>query len=173
LRAILRLGKEIDVRILVPMVTLPEDLAHVQQCLSRQGAELGVVSLPRLGAMIETPAAALSARSLESYADFLSFGTNDLTQYAFAADRNNAAVERYFKDASAVILRLLAITHDDCREMPLSICGEIAGRATHIPKLLQCGIRTLSVAPPLIPAIKEAIRGVWSHRPVALRAKAP
>jgi phosphoenolpyruvate-protein kinase (PTS system EI component) len=64
----------------------------------------------------------------------------------------------YFNDSDAVIFRLLQIAHDDASQMPLSICGELAGRAAHIPKLLRCGIRTLSVAPPLIPIIKEAVR---------------
>lgn len=81
-------------------------------------------ALPRLGAMIETPAAALSVCDTAPHVDFLSFGTNDLTQYAFAADRDNAAVEMYFDDSSSVIFRLLQIAHDDAPQMPLSICGE-------------------------------------------------
>jgi phosphoenolpyruvate-protein kinase (PTS system EI component) len=122
------------------------------------GEKLKVFPLPKLGAMIETPAAALSAREITKHIDFLSFGTNDLTQYAFAADRENAAVEQYFDDASDVIFKLLRITHDDVPDVPLSICGELAGRPEHISKLLQCGIRTFSVAPPLIPMIKEVMR---------------
>jgi phosphoenolpyruvate-protein kinase (PTS system EI component) len=88
----------------------------------------------------------------------LSFGTNDLTQYAFAADRENAAVEQYFNDAADVIFRLLRITHEDVPDVPLSVCGELAGRPKYIPKLLRCGIRTLSVAPPAVSIVKEAIR---------------
>jgi phosphoenolpyruvate-protein kinase (PTS system EI component) len=158
LRAVLELSREFDIRVLVPMVTLPEDVEIVKECLVQLGAELDISPLPRIGAMIETPAAALSARKLAPYVDFLSFGTNDLTQYAFAADRENAAVEQYFDDASDVIFRLMQATHEDVPDMPLSVCGELAGRTEHIPRLLQCGIRTLSVAPPLIPMIKEAIR---------------
>jgi phosphoenolpyruvate-protein phosphotransferase len=158
LRAVLELGREFDVRVLVPMVTLPEDIAVVKECLTHLGLELQISSLPRLGAMIETPAAALSAREIAKHVDFLSFGTNDLTQYAFAADRDNAAVERYFNDAADVIFRLLRIAHDDAPEVPLSVCGELAGRPDHVSRLLQCGIRTLSVAPPLVPIIKEAVR---------------
>ena len=158
LRAVLELAKEFDVRILVPMVTLPDDVAVVKEYLTQLGSELQASSLPRLGAMIETPAAALSAREIARHVDFLSFGTNDLTQYAFAADRENAAVEQYFNDAAEVIFRLLGLTHDDVPNVPLSVCGELAGRPEHIPRLLQCGIRTLSVAPPLIPIVKETIR---------------
>ncbi|OGV70563.1 MAG: phosphoenolpyruvate--protein phosphotransferase [Lentisphaerae bacterium RIFOXYA12_FULL_48_11] len=158
LQAMLKLSQEFDVRILIPMASLPEDIVKVKECLTRLGEEMGISPLPKLGAMIETPAAALSALAMEPHVDFLSFGTNDLTQYSFAADRENAAVEQYFKDSADVIFRLLRITHDDVPDMPLSVCGELAGRAAHIPKLLQCGIRSLSVAPPLIPIIKETIR---------------
>ena len=166
LRAILELSREFDVRILVPMVTLPDDVAAVKVYLTQLGSELQMSSLPELGAMIETPAAALSAREIGRYVDFLSFGTNDLTQYAFAADRENAAVEQYFNDAAEVIFRLLGLTHDDVPDVPLSVCGELAGRPEHIPRLLQCGIRTLSVAPPLIPIVKETIRNSLCTAPL-------
>jgi phosphoenolpyruvate-protein kinase (PTS system EI component) len=165
-RALLELAKEFDVRVLVPMVTLPDDVAVVKEYLTQIGSEMHMSSLPKLGAMIETPAAALSAREIAKHVDFLSFGTNDLTQYAFAADRENAAVERYYNDAADVIFRLLRITHDDVPDVPLSVCGELAGRPEHIPKLLQCGIRTFSVAPPLVPMIKEAIRNSLCTAPL-------
>jgi len=158
LRAVLQLTKEFNVRVLVPMVTLPDDVAVVKECLTQLASELQLSSLPKLGAMIETPAAALSAREIAKHVDFLSFGTNDLTQYVFAADRENAAVEQYFNDAADAIFRLLRITHDDAPDVPLSVCGELAGRPEHIPKLLQCGIRTFSIVPPLVPIIKEAVR---------------
>jgi phosphoenolpyruvate-protein kinase (PTS system EI component) len=166
LRALLELAKEFDVSILVPMVTLPDDVITVKEHLSQLGSELQVPSLPKLGAMIETPAAALSAKEIAKHVDFLSFGTNDLTQYAFAADRENAAVERYFNDASDVIFRLLQITHDDVPDVPLSVCGELAGRPEHLTKLLKYGIRTFSIAPPLVPIIKETIRNSWCTAPL-------
>jgi len=158
LRAILKLADDFDIRILIPMVTQPQDVVTIREALDRMGAKRGTNACPPLGAMIETPAAALSVSAIAPHVDFLSFGTNDLTQYAFAADRDNAAVEMYFNDSDAVIFRLLRIAHDDAPRMPLSVCGELAGRAVHIPKLLHGGIRTLSVAPPLIPVIKEAVR---------------
>jgi phosphoenolpyruvate-protein phosphotransferase len=126
LRAVLELAREFDVRVLLPMVTLPEDIVAIREYLSQLGRELQMFSLPRLGAMIETPAAALSAGEIAKHVDFLSFGTNDLTQYAFAADRDNVAVERYFNDASDVIFRLLRIAHDDAPDVSLSVCGELA-----------------------------------------------
>jgi phosphoenolpyruvate-protein kinase (PTS system EI component) len=165
LRAVLELAREFDISVLVPMVTLPDDVAVVKEFLEQLGSELQLSSLPRLGAMIETPAAALSAREIAKHVDFLSFGTNDLTQYAFAADRENAAVEQYFNDAADAIFRLLRITHDDVPDIPLSLCGELAGRPEYIPRLLQCGIRTFSIAAPLIPVIKETIRNSWCSAP--------
>jgi phosphoenolpyruvate-protein kinase (PTS system EI component) len=139
LRAVLELARDFDVRLLIPMVALPDDVAAVRECLSQLGSELQISSLPKLGAMIETPAAALSAREIAEQADFLSFGTNDLTQYAFAADRENAAVERYFDDSADVIFRLLQIVHDDVPDVPLSVCGELAGQPAYAPRLLGCG----------------------------------
>lgn len=158
LAAILELSGEFDIRVLIPMVTLPSDVLIVKEQLLKLGEKMGLSEVPSIGAMIETPAAALSAQAIGKYVDFLSFGTNDLTQYTFAADRDNAAVEQYFDDGSDVIFRLLQLVHNDNREMPLSLCGELAGRPEYISKLLHCGIRTLSVAPPLLPQVKQAIR---------------
>lgn len=165
LRAVLELAREFDIRILVPMVTKPDDVVAVKGYLTQLGSELKISSLPKLGAMIETPAAAFSAQEIAKHVDFLSFGTNDLTQYMFAADRENAAVEQYFNDTSDVIFRLLQMVHDDVPDAPLSLCGELAGRPEYISRLLQCGIRTFSVAAPLIPIIKESIRNCFCTDP--------
>jgi len=159
LQAILTLLDEFDIQLLVPMVSLPEDMAFVKQAMTQQCSRLNIV-LPKLGAMIETPAAALSAKSIAPYVDFMSFGTNDLTQYVFAADRENAAVEAYFNDSSEAIFRLIAMVHDDLSDMPLSVCGELAGRKEHTARLLRCGISSLSVSGPLVAIIKETIRNL-------------
>jgi phosphoenolpyruvate-protein kinase (PTS system EI component) len=89
LAAILELSSDFDIRLLVPMVTLPTDVLVVKEALIQLGKTLNLSQLPQLGVMIETPAAALSAKVIGRHVDFLSFGTNDLTQYAFAADREN------------------------------------------------------------------------------------
>lgn len=158
LDVLLQLSADFDLHILVPMVTLPRDMARVKDLLCQTAAKNGVAAVPRLGAMIETPAAALSARDIMEHADFLSFGTNDLTQYVFAADRENAAVDDYFDDTNDIIFRVLKMVHDDVPHVPLSVCGELAGRSDCTTKLLECGVTTLSVAPPSIPEIKQAIR---------------
>lgn len=159
LQAILALMDEFDMELLVPMVTFPEDVQFVKDMLAMQCAKLDIVP-PKLGAMIETPAAALSAKAIAPYVDFMSLGTNDLTQYTFAADRENTAVEGYFNDSSDVIFRLIAMVHSDVPTIPLSVCGELAGRKEHIAKLLQCGINSLSVAAPLVAIVKETIRSI-------------
>lgn len=157
LKALLALATTFDIQLLVPMVTIPEDMEIVRDALSTLCAQIRV-SPPPLGAMIETPAAALSASNIAPYVDFFSFGTNDLTQYTFAADRENVAVESYYTDTSAVIIRLIALVHNDAPTVPLSICGELAGRRHMVHQLLRCGVRSLSVSAPLIPSIKEAVR---------------
>jgi phosphoenolpyruvate-protein kinase (PTS system EI component) len=108
--------------------------------------------------MVETPAAALAASEILRHADFLSFGTNDLTQYSFAADRENAAVDAYFDDTHDVIFRLISMVSDDVPDVPLSVCGELAGRAEATSRLVMSGVTSLSVAPPSIPMIKQAVR---------------
>lgn len=158
LRAIIALMDDFDIQILVPMVALPEDIVIVKDKLDSLCKLLNVSSPPSLGAMIETPACALSAKLFAPHVTFMSFGTNDLTQYVFAADRENAAVENYYDDASDVIFRLINIVHNDLPDMPLSICGELAGREEYVSRLLASGISALSIAAPLIPAIKSAIR---------------
>jgi len=158
LQAIFQLSSDFELHILVPMVTLPDDLRAVKERLDETARQTHTSHPPDLGAMIETPAAALAAREIVKHANFLSFGTNDLTQYAFAADRENAAVDAYFDDTHDAIFRLLRIVHDDIPGVPLSICGELAGRPGALSAILRCGISSLSVAPPSIPTIKEAVR---------------
>lgn len=158
LEVLLILSSEFNLHILVPMVTVPQDMQFVREWLQELASQSKISPVPKLGAMIETPGAALSLRHIAQYADFVSFGTNDLTQYTFAADRENAAVERFFDDTHEAIFRLLEIAHLDVPDIPFSVCGELAGRSEYVAKLLQCGVNTLSVAPPLIPAVKEAVR---------------
>jgi len=89
LRTFLRLSREHDLRILVPMVTLAEEMEKVRTSVERAARAIGISELPPLGAMIETPAAALCSDEIAAHADFLNLGTNDLTQYTMAADREN------------------------------------------------------------------------------------
>jgi phosphoenolpyruvate-protein phosphotransferase len=158
LRALLRLSTNHDARIMVPMVTGAEDIKKTRDILLAAAADLDIGTLPQLGAMVETPAAALCTKEIAHYADFLSVGTNDLTQYTMVADRENPLVSNYFIDDHPAVIRLLKIITAEANGCPVSICGELAGRPDALPILLDLGITTLSVAPPLIPEIKERIR---------------
>lgn len=157
-RALLRLAQEYHVRLLVPMVTLAEDLKRVREHLEAAADDIGAGNVPPLGAMIETPAAALCVGEIAPHADFLAIGTNDLTQYTMAAGRENPLVSDYFLDDHAAILRLIRLICEEAAGKPLSVCGELAGKASALQPLLSLGIRTLSVAPPLVPGLKDGVR---------------
>jgi phosphoenolpyruvate-protein phosphotransferase len=160
LAALVRLSGARDVRILVPMVTLEEDIRAARLLFDETCAALAVEKCPAFGAMIETPAAALGIPAIARHVDFLSVGTNDLTQYTFAAGRDDPNVNQYFQDAHASLLRLLEIIVDDAGDLPLTLCGELAGREELLPRLLAIGFRAFSVAPPLIPTMKDRIRSL-------------
>ena len=160
LKSLLRLSRTQDIRILVPMVTFERDMQQMRELLVAVAREIGIENLPPLGAMIETPAAALTVGQIARHADFLSVGTNDLTQYTLVAGRDNATVSGYYEDTHPSMLRLLGIIIAEASGKPVSICGEMAGREDVIPTLLKIGFRALSISPPLIPTTKELIRSI-------------
>ena len=160
LGAILRLSQEHPVRVLIPMVTLEEDIQKMREAFDALSAERKISRIPAFGAMVETPAAALAIPALLKHVDFLCVGTNDLTQYTLAAGRDDAAVNDYYQDSHESILRLLSIILADAKQRPVTLCGELAGRESWVPRLLQMGFRALSVAPTVIPTTKATIRGV-------------
>ena len=160
LRALLRLSRAQPIRILVPMITLERDIAQLRERLTAAARDLGMETLPALGAMIETPAAALGIAQLAAHCDFLCVGTNDLTQYTLAAARDDEAVSEYYSDDHPALLRLLGIIVSEASGKPVTICGELAGREEAIPRLLRLGFRGLSVAPRLIPTTKDLIRSI-------------
>lgn len=114
--------------------------------------------LPPLGAMIETPAAALCAQELAGAADFLSIGTNDLTQYTMVAGREEPSVTEYYQEDHLAMQRLISMVVQAAGSLPVTLCGELANRTDRLTGLLGAGIRSLSVAPPLVPVVKAAIR---------------
>ena len=160
LKSLLRLSQTQDIRILVPMVTFERDMQQIRELLVAVADEMGIQKLPPLGAMIETPAAALTVGQIARHADFLSVGTNDLTQYTLVAGRDNATVSDYYEDTHPSMLRLLGIIIGEASGKPVTICGEMAGREEVIPTLLEIGFRALSISPPLIPTTKELIRSI-------------
>src|SRR5205807_8750238 len=107
LAALFRLAREQDVRILVPMVTLEEDIREIRVLFDATLETFPGEKRPPFGAMIETPAAALGVATIARHVDFLSVGTNDLAQYTLAAGRDDPTVSRYYDDTHAAVLRLL------------------------------------------------------------------
>jgi phosphoenolpyruvate-protein kinase (PTS system EI component) len=140
------------------MVTVESDVVQVVDTIRKLAAAMDVNEVPQIGAMIETPAAALTVRSLVKHVDFLCIGSNDLTQYTLAAGRENPSVTEYFIDDHPSVLRLMEIVVQDAGSTPVSLCGELAGRTGAIPELLRIGLRSLSVAPSLVPEICQMIR---------------
>jgi phosphoenolpyruvate-protein phosphotransferase len=158
--AILRLAQEHPVRMLVPMVTLEDDIRRMRQAFDVMSTERKVANPPEFGAMVETPAAALGIPALLKYVDFFSVGTNDLTQYTLAAGRDDASVNDYYLDGHESVVRLLSIILADAGERPVTLCGELASREAYVPRLLNMGFRALSVAPASIPTTKAIIREI-------------
>jgi phosphotransferase system enzyme I (PtsI) len=158
LRALLDSSRRFNIGILIPMVTVESDLVQVVDAIRKLAAAMDVNEIPQIGAMIETPAAALTVRSLVKHVDFLCIGSNDLTQYTLAAGRENPSVTEYFIDDHPSVLRLMEIVIKDAGSTPVSLCGELAGRTGAIPELLRIGLRSLSVAPSLVPEIYQMIR---------------
>lgn len=157
LRTFLRIAAVHDVRILVPMVTLARDVQWIRDMTLEARWDLGLDKLPPVGAMIEVPAAALCSDLLAEHADFFSIGTNDLTQYTMAAARENSLVADYYIEDHAAVVRLVEMAVRGIGGKPISVCGEAAARPGLLKSLLDLGIRTLSVAPPAVPLVKEAI----------------
>ncbi|HEX3999016.1 MAG TPA: phosphoenolpyruvate--protein phosphotransferase [Pirellulales bacterium] len=156
--ALVRLAAEHSLRVLVPMVTLEDDIRRMRETFDAIVAERAVGKPPPFGAMVETPAAALEIAEIGRHVDFFCIGTNDLTQYTLAAARDDASVSDYYLDGHESIMRLLSIIVSESGGRPVTVCGELAGREAFIPQLLKMGYRGLSVAPTLIPTTKALIR---------------
>ena len=158
LRAILAVPEVERCRIMVPMVASIAELIAVREALDRLRAELGVGPV-QLGAMVETPAAAATADLIAAHADFLSIGSNDLTQYVLAMDRGNPAVAAGIDGLHPAVLRLIRMTCDGAatRGVPVSVCGGLAADPLAAPILVGLGVRTLSVPPARVPATKALV----------------
>src|SRR5215469_876972 len=165
LRAVLRLAADHQVRILVPMVTDHSELVQLRRLFEDLHQELVSEKLPHtwpapIGAMIETPSAAILADQIAAECDFLSFGTNDLTQYVLCAERGNPALNLYADALHPAVLRICqpAIEAAQKRKISVSVCGEIGSDLEAVPILLGLGLRDLSVTAAAVPNIKALVR---------------
>ncbi|MBE2198979.1 MAG: phosphoenolpyruvate--protein phosphotransferase [Anaerolinea sp.] len=170
LRAILRAsvdaaGTPANVKMMFPMIGSVAELRAAKAALANVQAELqaeGKLFDPQMevGVMIEVPSAVTVADQLAAEADFFSIGTNDLTQYAMAADRGNARVADLADALQPAVLRLIqqTVTAGHAAGIWVGICGELAGNATAVPVLIGLGLDELSMSAPAVPDVKEAIR---------------
>lgn len=158
LRAILRGAPQ--AKIMAPMVASLSELRAVRAALDEARRELGLVGRTDLGVMIETPAAAATADLLAAEADFLSVGTNDLSQYALAMDRLNPDLAGEIDALHPAVLRLIARTTEGGRQHALwtGVCGGLAGEMAAIPILIGLGVTELSMPSAAIPEAKALIR---------------
>ncbi len=163
LRAILRSAAHGKVHLLIPMLTHASEIRQTLQLIEQARHELdrkGMVHGPvRLGAMIEIPAAALSLRLFLKHFDFLSIGTNDLIQYTLAIDRADESVAHLYDPLHPAVLRLVADTIAAARAQGkgVSVCGEMAGDVSMTRLLLGLGLRSFSMHPSQVLAVKQRI----------------
>jgi phosphocarrier protein FPr len=165
LRALLRVAAARPLRVMLPMVSTVEEVRSARELLAeaREALEARGVAVParlELGIMLEVPSAALVAEHLAPLVDFFSVGTNDLTQYAMAAERGNSEVAALADPLHPAVLRLVERTVSAAAEAgrTVAVCGEVAGDRLAVPLLVGLGVRELSMSHTLIPAAKQAVR---------------
>ncbi|MBG9388706.1 phosphoenolpyruvate--protein phosphotransferase [Caenimonas aquaedulcis] len=173
LRAILRAASHGQVNMLIPMLAHASEIRQTLSLIDFARAELdnrGVAYGPiRIGAMIEIPAAALTLKIFLKYFDFLSIGTNDLIQYTLAIDRADESVAHLYDPLHPAVLRLVAETIAECNAQGkgVSVCGEMAGDTTLTRLLLGLGLRSFSMHPAQILAVKQEVLRVDTTRMAA------
>jgi phosphoenolpyruvate-protein phosphotransferase (PTS system enzyme I) len=175
IRAILRAAADRDIQLMLPLVTLVEEVEQSREIVLEEGQALrregirAAESVP-VGVMIETPAAVLIADRLAEVSAFFSIGTNDLTQYTLAVDRGNARLAARFTPHHPSIVRQLHQVLQVGRSagIPVSVCGEMASEPLSAVLLLGLGYDRLSVSPPALPLVKWVVRTV--PEPAAARA---
>jgi phosphotransferase system enzyme I (PtsI) len=170
LRAILRTSVHRNVGLMFPMVTTMEELREAKAILQECRNELrekGILfdTQMEVGAMIETPAAALISDMIGKEVDFLSIGTNDLIQYTTAIDRQNDELAHLYQPTHPAVIRLLKMVVSGARTNGIwvGVCGEMAGDILLTPLLVGLGIDELSTSPSLVPQVKRAIRSLSSR----------
>jgi phosphoenolpyruvate-protein phosphotransferase (PTS system enzyme I) len=171
IRAVLRAAAHANIQLMIPLVTRLDEVDRTRALVAEEAAALAragieAASSVPLGVMVETPAAALIADRLAAECDFLSVGTNDLTQYTLVVDRGNARLADRFNAHDPSVLRLLKLVADAARAAgkPASVCGEMASEPLSAFLLIGLGYDTLSVAPPKLTIVKWTVRQVSAAR---------
>ncbi|TMF22144.1 MAG: phosphoenolpyruvate--protein phosphotransferase [Chloroflexi bacterium] len=162
LRAALRIAAGYPLRLMFPMVSTVDEVRQVKLLLEKARRELNASRRMEVGIMVEVPAAAVTADVLAKEVDFFSLGTNDLTQYLFAADRTNPDLASLADSLHPALLRVIdqvvRAAHSEGRWV--GVCGEMASDLGAVPLLIGLGVDELSVHPPLVARIKASVRGL-------------
>jgi phosphotransferase system enzyme I (PtsI) len=168
LRAIMRVSgtpEGANVKILFPMISNVEEFRRVKALLQRAIDELKTEGKPineniKIGVMVEVPSVALLADKFAKEVDFFSIGSNDLVQYTLAVDRTNSKVAHLYQPANPAVVSLIKsiVQAGQKAELPVSLCGEIAGDIRYTALLIGLGLRELSMNSVLIPSVKQVVR---------------
>lgn len=167
IRAMIKASEGLDnLRIMLPMISNVSEIEEAQHLIYRAWHEVRdegyQLAMPQVGVMIEIPAAVYQVREIAARVDFISVGSNDLTQYLLAVDRNNPRVASLYHSYHPAVLQALCQVAQDCHDVgkPVSICGELAGDPGGAILLLAMGYDALSMNASNLPRIKSVIRGI-------------
>ena len=160
LRAVLRVKPLGQCRIMVPMIASLDELRAVRAVLEEAKREMGITERVELGVMIETPAAAVTADLIAAEADFLSIGTNDLTQYVLAMDRGNPELAARIDALHPAVLRMIDQTCKGAarHQRWVGVCGGLASDLVAVPVLVGLGVTELSATAATVPEVKALVR---------------
>ena len=163
LRALLRASMFGNISIMVPMIASVWEVKKVKEIMEEVKTELSTEGLPykevEFGVMIETPAAVMIANDLAKEVDFFSIGTNDLTQYTLAIDRQNAKLDRFYDSHHPAVLKMIQMVIDSAHEEGIwaGICGELGADLTLTETFVKMGIDELSVSPAMVLPVRNKI----------------
>lgn len=163
LRALLRAAKFGNLSIMYPMITSVEEVMSIKEIVKEVEKELQDENLPyaipEQGIMIETPAAVMMSAELAEHVDFFSIGTNDLTQYTLAIDRQNSRLDRFYNPHHEAVLRMIQMTIDGAHKHGkwVGICGELGADTTLTERFITMGIDELSVSPSMVLGVRSKI----------------
>ncbi|EKE76206.1 phosphoenolpyruvate--protein phosphotransferase [Gallaecimonas xiamenensis] len=158
LQALLEVSRQYPLRIMIPMVSELDEVLAVKDRLATLAGQMAL-PCPPLGAMVETPSAAMLADVLAEEVDFFSIGSNDLAQYTLAVDRENPKVADRLNAVSPALVRLMARVVDAAqpRSLPVTLCGELAASPDYLPLWLGLGLTGLSMQASALPAIRQRL----------------
>ncbi len=163
LRALLRAAKYGSLAVMYPMIISVEEVCSIKKIVEEVAAELEQenipYAIPEQGIMIETPAAVMMSEELAELVDFFSIGTNDLTQYTLAIDRQNNKLDRFYNPHHEAVLRMIQMTINGAHKHGkwVGICGELGADTALTERFIQMGIDELSVAPSMVLGVRSVI----------------